>query len=29
VPAEEFIASANPLIRQFLQGDAEGPLAVL
>ncbi len=28
-PTEEFMASANPMVRQFLQGDAEGPLAVL
>lgn len=28
-PTEKFIASANPMVRQFLQGDAEGPLAVL
>ncbi len=26
---QEFVASANPMVRQFLQGDAEGPLAVL
>lgn len=26
---EEFLASKNPVVRQFLQGDAEGPLAVL
>jgi phospholipid/cholesterol/gamma-HCH transport system ATP-binding protein len=26
---EEFVASKNPVVRQFLQGDAEGPLAVL
>jgi phospholipid/cholesterol/gamma-HCH transport system ATP-binding protein len=25
----EFLASKNPVIRQFLQGDVEGPLAVL
>jgi len=28
-PTEQFVASANPMVRQFLQGDAEGPLAVL
>ena len=26
---KEFLASKNPVVRQFLQGDAEGPLAVL
>lgn len=26
---DEFVASANPMVRQFLQGDAEGPLAIL
>jgi phospholipid/cholesterol/gamma-HCH transport system ATP-binding protein len=26
---EDFMASTNPAVRQFLQGDAEGPLAVL
>lgn len=26
---QEFLASKNPVIRQFLQGDVEGPLAVL
>src|SRR5512132_920765 len=26
---EEFLASKNPVVRQFLQGDAEGPLTVL
>jgi phospholipid/cholesterol/gamma-HCH transport system ATP-binding protein len=26
---EEFLASKNPVVRQFLQGDVEGPLAVL
>jgi ABC-type transporter Mla maintaining outer membrane lipid asymmetry ATPase subunit MlaF len=26
---EEFMASKNPVVRQFLQGDAEGPLTVL
>jgi phospholipid/cholesterol/gamma-HCH transport system ATP-binding protein len=26
---QEFLASKNPVVRQFLQGDAEGPLAVL
>jgi phospholipid/cholesterol/gamma-HCH transport system ATP-binding protein len=28
-PTEEFVASANPMVRQFLHGDTEGPLAVL
>jgi ABC-type transporter Mla maintaining outer membrane lipid asymmetry ATPase subunit MlaF len=28
-PTEQFVASANPMVRQFLQGDAEGPLPVL
>jgi ABC-type transporter Mla maintaining outer membrane lipid asymmetry ATPase subunit MlaF len=26
---EEFMASQDPLVRQFLQADTEGPLAVL
>jgi phospholipid/cholesterol/gamma-HCH transport system ATP-binding protein len=26
---QEFLASKNPVVRQFLQGDIEGPLAVL
>lgn len=26
---EEFIASKNPVVRQFIQGDTEGPIAVL
>jgi phospholipid/cholesterol/gamma-HCH transport system ATP-binding protein len=26
---EQFIASTNPMVRQFLEGDTEGPLAVL
>ena len=26
---QEFLASKNPVVRQFLQRDAEGPLAVL
>ena len=26
---EAFIASQNPLVRQFLQGDTEGPISVL
>src|SRR5262245_17343945 len=26
---QEFLASENPVVRQFLQGDVEGPLAVL
>ena len=26
---EEFVASKNPIVRQFLQGETEGPLAVL
>jgi phospholipid/cholesterol/gamma-HCH transport system ATP-binding protein len=28
-PTEQFIASTNPVVRQFLQGDTEGPLSVL
>jgi phospholipid/cholesterol/gamma-HCH transport system ATP-binding protein len=28
-PTEEFVASANPMVRQFVQGDTEGPLTVL
>jgi phospholipid/cholesterol/gamma-HCH transport system ATP-binding protein len=28
-PTQEFIASKNPVVRQFLHGDTEGPLAVL
>jgi phospholipid/cholesterol/gamma-HCH transport system ATP-binding protein len=28
-PTEQFVASSNPMVRQFLQGDSEGPLAVL
>jgi phospholipid/cholesterol/gamma-HCH transport system ATP-binding protein len=28
-PTEEFIASKNPIVRQFLEGETEGPLAVL
>jgi phospholipid/cholesterol/gamma-HCH transport system ATP-binding protein len=27
--AEEFIASKNPVVRQFLQGEVEGPITVL
>jgi len=26
---EEFVASKNPMVRQFLEGETEGPLAVL
>lgn len=26
---EEFIASAHPMVRQFLQGESDGPLAIL
>jgi phospholipid/cholesterol/gamma-HCH transport system ATP-binding protein len=28
-PTEQFVASQNPVVRQFLQGETEGPLAVL
>jgi phospholipid/cholesterol/gamma-HCH transport system ATP-binding protein len=28
-PTEEFVASTNPMVRQFVQADTEGPLAVL
>ncbi|MGH7927274.1 MAG: ATP-binding cassette domain-containing protein, partial [Candidatus Binatia bacterium] len=28
-PTEQFVASTNPMVRQFVQGDTEGPLAVL
>jgi phospholipid/cholesterol/gamma-HCH transport system ATP-binding protein len=28
-PTEQFIASTSPVVRQFLQGDTEGPLSVL
>ena len=28
-PTEQFVASANPMVRQFLQGDTEGPLSVI
>jgi phospholipid/cholesterol/gamma-HCH transport system ATP-binding protein len=28
-PTEEFVASANPMVRQFVQGDTEGPLTIL
>src|SRR5437773_2540366 len=28
-PTEQFMASQNPMVRQFLQGETEGPLAVL
>lgn len=28
-PTEDFIASKNPVVRQFLEGQIEGPLAVL
>jgi phospholipid/cholesterol/gamma-HCH transport system ATP-binding protein len=28
-PTEQFIASDNPMVRQFVQGDTEGPLTVL
>jgi ABC-type transporter Mla maintaining outer membrane lipid asymmetry ATPase subunit MlaF len=28
-PTEEFVTSENPIVRQFLQGETEGPLAVL
>jgi len=28
-PTQEFIASKNPIVRQFLQGETEGPLPVL
>jgi phospholipid/cholesterol/gamma-HCH transport system ATP-binding protein len=27
-PTEQFIASSNPMVRQFVQGDTEGPLTV-
>jgi phospholipid/cholesterol/gamma-HCH transport system ATP-binding protein len=27
-PTEEFLASSNPMVRQFVQGDTEGPLTV-
>ena len=26
---EQFVASKNPIVRQFLEGEMEGPLAVL
>ncbi len=26
---EEFIESGNPIVRQFIRGETEGPLAVL
>jgi len=26
---EEFVASQNPIVRQFVRGETEGPLAVL
>jgi phospholipid/cholesterol/gamma-HCH transport system ATP-binding protein len=28
-PTEQFVASANPMVRQFVQGDTEGPLTIL
>jgi phospholipid/cholesterol/gamma-HCH transport system ATP-binding protein len=28
-PTEEFVKSKNPIVRQFLEGGMEGPLAVL
>jgi phospholipid/cholesterol/gamma-HCH transport system ATP-binding protein len=28
-PTEQFVASANPMVRQFVQGDTEGPLGIL
>jgi phospholipid/cholesterol/gamma-HCH transport system ATP-binding protein len=28
-PTEEFLASADPMVRQFVQGDTEGPLTIL
>jgi len=28
-PTEEFTASKNPQVRQFIQADTEGPIAVL
>jgi|SRR5689334_15281741 len=28
-PTEEFVKSRNPIVRQFLEGEMEGPLAVL
>lgn len=28
-PTREFVASGNPVVRQFLQGETEGPIAVL
>jgi phospholipid/cholesterol/gamma-HCH transport system ATP-binding protein len=28
-PTEEFVASTNPMVRQFVQGDTEGPLTIL
>lgn len=28
-PTEDFVASENPVVRQFLRGETEGPLAVL
>jgi phospholipid/cholesterol/gamma-HCH transport system ATP-binding protein len=27
-PTEQFLASSNPMVRQFVQGDTEGPLTV-
>jgi phospholipid/cholesterol/gamma-HCH transport system ATP-binding protein len=28
-PTQEFLSSTNPMVRQFVQGDTEGPLTVL
>jgi phospholipid/cholesterol/gamma-HCH transport system ATP-binding protein len=28
-PTEQFVASTNPMVRQFVQGDTEGPLTIL
>jgi phospholipid/cholesterol/gamma-HCH transport system ATP-binding protein len=28
-PTDEFVRSSNPMVRQFVQGDTEGPLSVL
>jgi len=28
-PTEQFVASTNPVVRQFLEGNTEGPLAIL
>jgi phospholipid/cholesterol/gamma-HCH transport system ATP-binding protein len=28
-PTDEFVQSSNPMVRQFVQGDTEGPLSVL